>query len=98
MRNFLHAGLDSSGAWKEKGWKCSREPGQTEERQHYSFLLEVNLPLCASPRQASVHPWARWGANSRSPVRRDKVFPRHVKEHSVFWDVQCLAIGPLPAR
>lgn len=58
MRNFLHAGLDSSGAWKEKGWKCSREPGHIGQKQHFSFLLDVNLPLYASPKQASVHAWA----------------------------------------
>lgn len=39
MRNFLHAGLDSSGAWKEKAWECSREPGQIGRTQWYSFLL-----------------------------------------------------------
>lgn len=39
MRNFLHAGLDFSGAWKEKGWECSREPGQIGQKQHYGFLL-----------------------------------------------------------
>lgn len=60
--------------------------------------LEMNLPLYASPKQASAHPWACWGANSRSPVRRDKVFPRHGEEDLIFWDVQCLAIGPLAAR
>lgn len=60
--------------------------------------LEVNSPLYASAKQPSVHPWACWGANSKSPVRREEVCPRHVKEDLIFWGMQCLTIGPLTAR
>lgn len=98
MRNFLHAGLDFSGAWKEKGWECSREPGQIGKRQHYSFLLGgESSPLCF-PHKGISSPMGLLGYKQQEPCEKRQGVSKACERGSVFWDVQCLAIGPLAPR
>lgn len=100
MRNFLHAGLDSSGAWKEKAWERSREPGRMGWMQHYGFLLRgESYPPCF-PDTSSSCTTGLLGGQQQKPCDKDpataggwlnKVFPGRLREDFDFWAMQCLS-------
>lgn len=72
MRNFLHAGLDSSGAWKEKGWECSREPGQIGRMQHYGFLLGGESSSLCFPQTSISSPMGLLGCKQQEPCEKGR--------------------------